>query len=137
MSRQGPKVRALTPGRLAAGCGVSLGCYLALQPLLAALLSGEVLPPALLPAVMGPVAALSVAVGTLLAGRGQGSGRALLSGAVAAGFLLTLLVVSLAAGGTPWSADAGTPVLLGSMAAAALTAPVGGGKRKRTARRRR
>ena len=89
MERQEKRAGALNLRQWGIGWGAALLAYLLLQLLLALLVDREILWMESLPAVQGAAAGAAVLLGTLLAGRGQGSGflcigllagRALLSG---------------------------------------------------------
>ena len=130
MARQGTKSEGIPFRQCALGCAAALGVYLLLQLLVAVLVNEELLALEKLPPALGAAAAVSVLLGGLIAGRGQGMGRALVAGVVLAGFLLAILAVSMAAGARPWAAEAGGAVLLGSLAGAMAAALVKGGKKK-------
>ena len=136
MVKQGAKMDVLSFRRWGMGCGVGLLCYLMFQFLLALLLNNETLGLDGIYVALGPVAGISVLLGAMIAGKGQGNGRALIAGTVLAGFLLVLLAISMMGGARPWAAPAGGSVLLGSLTGAMIAALVGGGRKKKTSHRR-
>ena len=136
MSRQAGKGEGLPYRRCAVGAAAAVVLYLLFQVLAAALVNGRVMELRQLPVLLAPGAGIGVLVGGLIAGRGQGSGRALICGVVLAGFLLIILAISMTGGGKPWAAPAGGSVLLGSLLGALLSALTGGRRKRRSPRRK-
>ena len=129
-AKQTAKAESIPYRQCITGCAAALVVYLALQLLLAALVDRETLALERMSAALGLSAGASVFLGGLLAGRGEGRGRAIIAGVVRAGFLLAILAISLAGGARPWAASAGGGVLLGSLAGGVAASLLGGGRKK-------